>query len=353
MKKFGLLVMLAAMLAAPMLACGFPLPAGTSNMAVAKTVCAEGEAVETCQARQDAYQMMSQITSAVIPDLSMSLAVMAEGEEMEVQISGSYTYIAADEDAGLGAQIHARFDEGHIVSEGETQDISGAEFIVIGNMGYASQDGGESWTQQELDEDTINGLSMFLGLAGPTGSETDLYSDPASFSVAIGPDEEYNGQGMQVQTLTVNLDGLLANPDALGGLAGAAGEGLGEGAGTEELDPEMLADPMMAMMLGMMLGGTDFSTTLHIGQDDGLIHYVLEDHTFSMDLSMLEGMLGEGEGEEAPTSMSMTYMLSGHIEQHNAALVIEPPTNITGEGDFSSIFGQGTGVDLGGGLFGE
>ncbi|MBN1964981.1 MAG: hypothetical protein JW910_10055, partial [Anaerolineae bacterium] len=79
MRKWALFLTIAAMLAAPMLACGFPLPAGTTMMRVSKAVCAEGEAPESCQARQDAYQLMGKLQSAAIPDLEMALVADIEG----------------------------------------------------------------------------------------------------------------------------------------------------------------------------------------------------------------------------------------------------------------------------------
>ncbi|MBN1200638.1 MAG: hypothetical protein JXJ20_02160 [Anaerolineae bacterium] len=344
MKKWGLLVMLAAMLAAPMLACGFPLPAGTQTMDVSKAICAATETADTCQARQDAYQLMDSLQSAVIPDLEMSLYIDTEGEVTEVTLKGSYEYVLADSDEGLGANIHAMFTEGELVSPQMTESLAGWEVVVIGSKGYTSKDGGATWVVEDLGGDALLGVGVMLGLGGAEASGFDIFSDPGIFTVTVGADQEYEGQPLQVQTLAVDLGGMLGSVDALMGmmdsgssLTGMLGMGEEETAdlGLDEITPEDLA--MVSAMLLPMLQGTEFSTTIHIGKNDGYIYYIADNYVLALDSSAFDP-------EAQP--MAMRYTLAGHITQHNAALTITEPTSAT-EG--AGLFGDSGGLFGGGG----
>jgi hypothetical protein len=344
MKKWGLGLMLVAMLATPMLACGFPLPAGTSMMAVTKTVCADGESADSCQLRQDAYQMMAKLNSVVVEDLNMNLTIN-EGEDItEMQMTGMYEYVVNEAEEGLGANLHAKIEEGAMVSPEETESLSGAEFIIVDNRGYTSRDGGETWTVEELDADALQGVGMLLGIAGVEGASLDLFSDPAIFTVTALDDVEIDGQMMKVQKLEVNLQSLLMDADALGALLESGSQVGGDAVSTDELgDPAEIA--MMSAMLIPFLTGTEFSSTLYIGADDGLVHKVEQNYVFKMDLSAFD--------PETPP-MEMSYVLSGLITNHNSDIVIEAPEGaVEGEGLLGGggLFGGES--DLGSSLFGQ
>ncbi|NLF75300.1 MAG: hypothetical protein GX573_06345 [Chloroflexi bacterium] len=347
MRKWSLFLMLAVMLAAPMLACGFPLPAGTQTMAVEKAVCAETETAESCQARQDAYQLMGQLQSASVEDLTMAMIVNDGETNTEVNIKGSFDYVATDSVEGLGANVYARLDEGTMVDEDGTESLSGAEFVIIGDTGYSTEDGGATWNMETLDEESLQGLGFILGLGGIEGASMDMFSDPTTFTVTVGEPVEMNGQMMQVQTLTVDLTKLFLNAEALGGLLQGSMEAGGESMGLSEED--LGGDPAeMAQMAGMLLPfltGTSFSTTLYIGADDGYIHSVQDNYVFAMDMSAFD--------PETP-AMNMSYTLSGQIVNHNGAITIEAPTGATeGGGLFGDSGLFGSAGDVGGGLFGE
>jgi hypothetical protein len=314
-------------------------------MRVSKAVCAEGEAPDSCQARQDAYQLMGKIQSAVIPDFEMNLVISVTGENTTMSSKGLFEFMLVDSNEGLGANIHAVITEGEITTAEGTQSIAGTEFIVVGNKGYTSEDGGQTWTYAELDDMTMLGLSMLLGLGGPTGASLDLYADPAIFAVTSAPTVDYEGQTMQVQTLAVDIMGLLGNSEALlalmqDGFAVTAPLGLDE----TQLGMPLDQFAMAAAFLGPFLTGTEANTTLYIGADDGYIHFVDENLKLFMDLSATD-----------PTQepMEMTYELTGHITQHNAELVIAEPTGATeGGGLFSGEGGLFGGGGLGDSLFG-
>lgn len=347
MKKWPLFLMLAVMLAAPMLACGFPLPAGTQTMAVEKAVCAETEAAESCQARQDAYQLMGQLQSASVEDMTMSLVVNDGETNTEMTMKGSFDYVATDSTEGLGANVHARLDEGMMTDEDGTESLAGVEFIIVGNTGYSSEDGGATWNMEELDADTLMGLGFILGLGGVEGATLDMFNDPAIFTVTVGEPVEIGGQMMQVQTLTVDLTKLFTNAEALGGLLEGGMAAGGESLGLSEED--LGGDPAdMAMMAGMLLpflGGTSFSTTLYIGADDGYIHRVEDNYVFAMDMTAFD---------PESSAVNMTYTLSGRITNHNAAIAIEAPAGATAGGGLfgdSGLFGSSG--NIGGGLFGQ
>ncbi len=345
MKKWGLALMLVAILATPMLACGFPLPAGTEMMAVSKAVCADDEAPESCQARQDAYQMMSKLQSAAVEDLSVSLYI-DDGESVtEVNLTGSYEYVVTDSTEGLGADIHAMLESGEMTASGEDQSLGGMEFIVVGNTGYTSSDGGETWVYEELDQNALLGLGLLLGLSGPTGTGLDLFADPSIFTVTTGEGEAMMGQAMQTQTLTVDLTAMMSNADVLSVLLQ---EGVVAGGDSLGLNADELGDPAeFAMMAGMLLpflSGSEFSTTIYIGADDGYIHRVEDHYVFNMDLSAFDP-------ESAP--MKMAYDLSGDVTQHNGAITIAAPEGATeGPGFLSEEGGLFGGSGLGDSLFG-
>jgi hypothetical protein len=350
MKKWSSALIVAVMLTAATLACGFPLPAGTETMSVTKTVCAESEVADTCQARQDAYQMMAQIQTVTVPDLQMTMNIVGGGEESDtsIQISGSYEYAVADTNDGLGVNVHVVIESGTMTDATGTEELSGAEFIVIGNQGYSREADGE-WKVEELTQDTLVGLGLILGIAGPSGAGIDLYSDPAIFTVTAGEAAEYEGQTMNVQTLSLDLANLFGSPEALTALLSSgteAGSGFGmseEELGLDEMTPEDMA--MMSAFLLPMMAGTEANTTLYIGADDGYVHYVEDMFTFNMDMSMFDETAG---------TMNMSYTLSGHMTNHNQPVEITAPEGATeGPGIFSEdggLFG-GTG-DLGGELFG-
>jgi len=342
MKKWMLGVMVLAMLAAPMLACGFPLPAGTEMMKVSKAVCAETEAAATCQERQDAYQLMGKLQSATIPDFEMKMVVDVEGENTEISASGSVEYMLVDSNEGLGANIHAVITDGVVGGADGTTPLGNIEFIVVGNKAYTSEDGGETWTYEELDEMTFFGLSLLLGLGGPTGAGLDLYADPAIFTVTEAGEEELNGQTMHVQTLSLDLLKLMTASETLSTLMadtfgaitplGVGEESLGM---TSEEFVGLLAIPGVAEEMMKSLEGSEASTTIYIGADDGYIHFVAEKFVVNM------------VTDPGQPPLVMSYELTGHITEHNAPLTIAEPTSAE---QGAGLFGEGGDLFGGGGL---
>ena len=342
MRKWGLVLMVFVLLGAPMLACGFPLPVGTTMLAVGKAVCAQGESVATCQARQDAYQAMNKLHSAAVGDLTMALYIDDGSQVTAANVAGSYEYVVTGEDTGLGANIHAVVTDGQVQSgDGSApQVLTGMEFIVYGDKGYSSTDGGQTWTYEDLDSSALSGIGMLLGLGGARGATLNLFSDPTVFKVTVDQTVPIDGQMMNVQTLTLDLSALLANADVMSGLLqqGTAAGGDLLNLSPEDLqafNPQQIA--MMSSILLPLFEGTELSTTLYIGQDDGYIHRVEDNYVLMMDLSKIDA-------QSKPIKMS--YLLSGTISQYNAELAINVPQNATqGQG----IFGQG-GVFGGSGL---
>jgi hypothetical protein len=350
MKKWGLALMLLAMLAAPALACGFPLPAGTSMMAVSKAVCANGEAADSCQLRRDAFQMMGKLQSAAISDMTGDLYIDDGTSVTALNATGSYEYQVAESEVGLGANVRASLVTGQLTSDTGEQSLGGTEFVVVENKGYTSVDGGQTWTYEELDDSAILGLGFLLGLSGTTGAGMDLYSDPAIFTVTAGPDVQMDGQTMHVQTLTFDLEALLSNADAITAM-------MTQSAGAMDqigLDPSELGDPAQLAMLAAFLlpafEGTEVSTTLYIGADDGYIHRIEENSVLKMDSSAM----AFGSTDEEPTVLTMSYQLSGNLAQFNTLMAIAAPANaVEGAGLLSEEGGLFGGSGLGDSLFGQ
>ncbi|GAB4425934.1 MAG: hypothetical protein Kow00106_22340 [Anaerolineae bacterium] len=339
MRHKGLPVLLVwVMVALAVLACGFPLPAGTTTMAVTKAVCAQDESAESCQARQDAYQLMSQLQSAAVEDLNMTLHIDDGTSVTSMVLTGYYEYAVTGDETGLGANIHATLVSAEMTDENGTESLDGAEFIIVGDKAYTKKPGQE-WVYEELDENALLGLGLILGLSGPTGSGLDLFSDPAIFTVSSAPADQMMGQAMQAQTLTLNLGALLANAEALNAMmtSGFSAGGDALGMSQEDLGVDAAQLAMLSAMLLPMFEGTSFSTTIYIGADDGYIHRVEDNYTFLMDTSAL-GALG---GEEEPQRMEMRYELSGNIVRHNQPVTITAPEGAT-EG--SGLLGEGGGL---------
>jgi hypothetical protein len=342
-----LIIMVAALLVMPALACGFPFPAGSSMVAVSKAVCAEDEAAASCQQRQDAYQMMSKLQSAQVVDMTVSVLV-DDGESLtEMSAEGMFEYAVTGSAQGLGADIHATLTGGTINTDGAEQSLEDVEFIVVGGTGYTYADG--AWTYEELDQNTLLGLGMLLGLTGPTGVGFDLFNAPGIFTVTADPDADVNGERMHVQTLTLDLEALLTDAEALTALLDASAEGTAE----LGLDMSELGNPadiaMIAMMLLPAFEGSEFSLTIYIGADDGYIHRIEESYIFMMDT----GAIPFADDADA-ARMAMTYSLVGTITAHNEPLMITAPEDAQeGEGllDDSGLFGSGGG--LGDSLFGN
>lgn len=339
LKKWALTVMLLAMLAAPMLACGFPLPAGTSMMAVSKAVCAEGETAESCQLRQDAYQLMGKVSAASVNDLAVDLYIDDGTVVTSAVVNGTFDYVVSESSEYLGANVRVLLEDAVVEAEGDVDDLSDTEFLVIDDMGYTRQPGESEWIEEELDPTALLGLSFLLGLSGTQGASLDLFNAPGVFTVTEGAPETLDGQQMIVQTLAVDMGALLGNPEALMALFNdAAGMGL-ESMG---LDMNDLGDPNqiipVAPMLAPFLEGTQVTATLWIGADDGLIHRIDEYYELQLDLSATDPTMNP---------MTMRYALSGTITNHNADLMIARPNDvIEGEG---GLLGGG----LSGGLFGN
>lgn len=351
MSKWSLSLMIGVLLVAPALACGFPLPAGTEMMRISKAVCAEGEAPASCQERQDAYQLMGNLQTAVITDLAMHLWLDTEGEQLSADLTGEYEYQLISANVGLGANLHAWWTEGEIVQGTETTPLNNVELIVIGEDAYLSEDGGQSWEAQAMDQNTLVGLGMFLGLGGPLGASLDLYADPAIFTVTVGPDVEIDGQTMHVQTLEVDLQKLLGTPTAALGLLedGLAAGGNMLDMGMEDLGMTPQEFGMVLPMLAPFLQGTAFSTTLYIGAEDGYIHYVEDNFALALDLSAMDA---------TQQPIGMEYKLTGRISGHNEPLTITAPSDVTeGNGGLfgdSGLFSSGgESGGLGDSLFGS
>ncbi len=350
MRKWLLALVVLSMLVVPMLACGFPLPAGNVMMAVSKAVCAEGEAAESCQVRQDAYQLMSTLESASVQDMELVFFVNDGESETAIAITGWYDYMVDAEAAGIGAYVHGTFETAEMTEATGAESLSGMEFVIAGDRAYSKKEG-EEWVVEELSADALAGIGLLLGLSGPEGASFDLFTDPAIFTVTPGMGAEMMGQGMTVQTLAMDLSKLLGSTDALNSLMQGGLEAGGDTLGMSEEDlgftPEDLA--MMSMFLMPTLTGTEFSTTLYIGNDDGYIHRVEDKFIFLMDLSAM-GLAEEGQ----PSSIEMRYELSGDITGHNQPIdQFIPEDAAEGEGLFgeeSSLFGGDSG--LGDSLFG-
>jgi hypothetical protein len=349
MKNWGLALMLFAILAAPVLACGFPLPAGTSMMAVSKAVCAANETAATCQARQDAYQLMGKLQSVSVSDMQVDVYIDDGSAVTTMSAAGAYDFEVAQSETGLGANVRANLTEGSVTSSGSTQTLNDTQFVVVEDKGYTSTDGGSTWTYETLDQNALIGLGLLLGLSGPTGAGLDLYSDPSIFTVAAGDDTEIDGQTMHVQTLTFDLKALLGSAEAITGLLTQSSDALG----MIGLDPSTLGDPnQLAMVSAFLLPafeGTAISTTLYIGADDGYIHRVEESMAFVLDSSKIPG----GSSDSAPTVINMTYQLTGDLSQFNQPMAIAAPANAAeGSGLLSEEGGLFGGSGLGGSLFG-
>ena len=347
MVRWGVVVLLAILLALPVLACGFPLPAGNEMMKLSEAVCAQDETPDTCLIRQDAYQLMGKLRSAVIPDLNMRLHFRAPDQRFELATRGSFEYLVLPSQQGMGANLSVRLEEARVADLISTDTVENVQLRTVDDRIYASEDGGTTWHYEPLDSPYLLTLSILLGLVHPTGSSLDLFSEPELFSVTSGGTTSIDGQVMHVQTLTFDVPGLLAHPDLIDALVANSYEPLlvlleYGGSDMQDSSPEDLS-----LMLGMVLllvEDSDLRTTLYIGADDGYIHYFEERLEFMM----------VTESDAAAGTATFDYELSGHITQHNAALVVEaPPDAILGGGFFGSDFFGSGGPALGDTLFGE
>lgn len=339
MKKWVLVVMLVAVMGLPMLACGFPIPVTIESegevIGMTKPVCAADEAAESCQMRQDAYELMAALQSGSVQDMVMSMNFNAEGDVGDFHVSGYYDFVA-NADSELGVDLSATIVDGTFADAESTDTITNGQLIIVDDQGY-SREGDEEWSHEDLlsDPDAALGLTVILGLGG----SVDMFSDPAIFTVELGEDVEMNGQTMHVQTLMVDLQSLMMSGDALGGLlssgAGASGGALSE----EELGMSSEDLAMMAPMFMGFMQGTSFTTTIYIGADDGFIHRVEDNYVFTMDASAMV---------EDTEPITMSYNLVGNITNHNGAVEISAPEGAVEGGGLFDDLGGG----MGSGLFG-
>jgi hypothetical protein len=347
MTRWAVLGMLTVLLALPMLACGFPLPAGTEMMQLSEAACAEGETLDSCQMRQDAYQLMGKLRSAVVPDLNMRMFLRGGDQRTEIAARGSFEYLVLPSRQGMGANLSAVLEEAWIADMTATDTVENVLIRTVGDRIYASEDDGATWHYQSLKSEDLLSLSILLGLVHTTGISLDLFSEPELFSVTSGGTTSIDGQTMHVQTLTFDLPGLLTYPDLIDTLVTTNYDALAVlleygGSEWEDMSPEDLS--LMLGIVLLLIEDSDLRTTLYIGADDGYIHYFEE---------RLEFLLVD-ESDPAAGTATFEYTLSGHVTQHNAALVVEaPPGAILGGGFFGSDFFGGGGPALGDTLFGE
>ena len=293
--------------------------------------------------------MMSKLQSASVQDMELTFFVNDGESETSITITGWYDYQIAPEVEGLGAYVHGKVESAEMADAEGGDSLSGMEFVIYGDKAYSKEEGGE-WKVETLDADSLAGIGLLLGFAGPEGENLDLFTEPAVFTVSESA-ADMMGQGMTVQTLTMDLTKLLGSAEALdalmqGGLE-AGGDSLGMGEEDLGFTSEDLA--MMSMFLLPTLTGTEFSTTIYIGNDDGYIHRIEDNFVFVMDLGAM------GFAEEGQTSVvEMRYVLEGNITGHNEPIeVFVPEGAVEGEGLFGEEGGLlGSGGGLGDSLFG-
>ncbi|HEX3052542.1 MAG TPA: hypothetical protein VHP83_17910 [Aggregatilineaceae bacterium] len=331
------LFMLLILIAAPVLACGFPLPAGMSSLPAAKSSCAENEALETCQLRQDAYQLMNKVSSATIPEFEVVLDMVNGAEVTHATMKGSIEYVVVPaSEEGLGASVHVTITEGEMTQGSTTQPFSGVEFIIIGNRGYTSRDNGQTWIYEELTPDAMLGLNMLLGIPGLSANRFYWLNDPAVFTITNGDPVDYAGQSLQTQTISLDLTALLASPELLTLLL-TQGMELASMAGVTEETLGFTVDQIVpvASQLEPFFSNTNFNTTIGIG-DDGYIRYLDENYSLTMDDS--------ATNSANPTTVSFTYFVTGYLTGFNEPLSIVEPIGATESED--GLFGGGLGSSI-------
>jgi len=342
MKKWGLGLMLVAILGLPALACGFPLPVSLSEDAstTSTVVCATGEAADSCQMRQNAYALMAELKSGSVQDMVVDFNYSAEGDEGKMHFTGAYDFVANPGSAGLGIDVSAVIGEGTFTDASGTEDISGAQFIIVNGVGYSKEAGDDEWKQEDLtsDSDTVMGLGLVLGLGG---MEISLFTEPSAFTVEVLPSVSINGQNMIVQKLTANINSLMMSPDALTGLMQSGSSATGGALSEEALAMSSEDMAMFAPMLAGFMGGSSFVTTIYIGENDGLIHRVEDEYIFNMDMTARDPTAG---------AINMSYILSGNIVNHNAVAAIVAPDNAVES--TGGLLGELGGGGLGESLFG-
>ncbi len=331
------LFMLLILIAAPMLACGFPLPAGMSSLPAAKSWCAVNEALETCQLRRDAYQLMNKVDSASIPEFEVVLDMVNGDEVTHATLKGSMEYVVVPvSEEGLGANVHVTITEGEMIQGAATQSLSGAEFIIIGSRGYTSRDNGQTWTYEELTPDVLLGLNLLLGLPGLSANRFYWLNDPAVFTVTSGDPVDYDGQSLSTQTIGLDFTALLTSPELLTLLL-TQGMDLVTMVGVTEESLGFSVDQIVpvASQLQPFFSNTNFTTTIGIGAD-GYIHYLQENYSLTMDDS--------ATGSANPTTINFTYLVTGYLTGFNEPVTIEEPTSATeSEGE---MFGGGLGSSI-------
>lgn len=240
-----------------------------------------------CELLTAAGDAMDDVGSLSLPSWSLALALMVQGQGIDLLTSGSAPALDFAEPPTIHFVI-----ESAVLTTPDGVESGGLEFITQDEMVYLKVNGewyggpagevaelGETGEMPELDD--LEGLG-----------ELDLNVDLSSaISTVRGADVDMKGQSMA--TFTTTLDpakaaaALLMDPSIANALALALS---GADLGAEPLAPQDLQQ--LGAMFGPMLSKSSISFEQWVGLDDSLIHKITLNVAIDLDLTLFAVELG-------------------------------------------------------------
>jgi hypothetical protein len=263
-----------------------------------------------CAVLTGAGDAMDGVDSLSIPSWSLALALMIQGEGIDLQTSGSAPAL----DFAEPPTVHFIIENAVLTTPDGTES-GGLEFITQDNMLFVKVD--DEWYGGSADDQDLDDVGEMPDLGDLEAlGELDLNVDlSGAISTVRGADVEMMGQSMAVFTTSLDpgkaLTALLMDP-AIGGALGMA---LGEAdLGMDELRPEDLQ--LVGALLGPMLSKSSISFEQWVGLDDSLIHKIVLNVVIDVDLSFIAPELGVVTGN---------LVLESEMVDFNAAFEVTVP----------------------------
>jgi len=293
------------------LACGFPLPLVQDALDQwAGPACGADEPAKSCAARQDAYLTLATTGTVSVTDVEMYLYLDQGDGAQDVAMQGAYDYAPVDTPDGAVPGLHGWIHDisGSLLPN--IEDQAGTEIIIIGTVGYSQEAGATTWIRESLEESALLGLGLLFGVPAYMGDLPDVYPTGA-FTVDSSQTEDEDGQAVLVQTLTLDLETVLNDPETLAALVDPVAPLLA-GYGVENSADLIAAAPVLLPYLE----GSELQTRLVIGQADGLLHSFEQTARLMLDLTATD---------PNAVPMALTYTLSGTYQYGATVPPIEAP----------------------------
>lgn len=205
---------------------------------------------------------------------------------------------------------------GEMVTDGDTETIEGARFIIVDDMAYSYDPDTEEWTVEEATEEDMADFDL---------SSFDLetvftaLNDLSAIEGVVVWSRADDMDGMAVFTVDIRLGELLVAPEFAVMAAQLAGE-----MGDDSMDAESMGFiiGMLGAQIKPQLDESTFQLTLYINPEDSYLYGLSFLFDADLDLSFLGDLAGD---DMAIPPISLYAELNAEMSQHNETFDIVVP----------------------------